>query len=239
MKITPNILSIPPHISTTWNNVSSLHTEETQTGYHLHITLTDGSKTTIPHLPKEVVDAALAAHVQYYDMENEDHKNKTPNSPAAISNAFSLKLGMSGLESLNSVLQHNQNDYASPHLPEDVLQKISQLSNLMSSEEINGIPQPEPHCNCPHCQITRAIHSGADSNKCPGSSPFQEECPEEIVSDEELRFRTWDINQQSNQLYSVTNPLDPQEHYHVFLGSPIGCTCGAKNCEHIKAVLSS
>jgi hypothetical protein len=238
MKITPNILSIPPYISTTWNNISSLQTEETQEGYHLHITLTDGSKTTIPNLPQSIVDAALSAHAKYFDIENEVKKNITPFSPAATPNGFSMKLGMPGLESLNSVLQHNQDDYASPHLPADVLDKISQLSNLMSKEEINGIPHPEPHCNCPHCQITRAIHHGTENNKCLCINP-EEESTEEIVSDEDLHFRSWDISQTSNQLYSVTNPLDPQEHYSVFLGSPLGCTCGAKNCEHIKAVLSS
>ncbi|NGX33463.1 MAG: hypothetical protein K1060chlam4_01531, partial [Candidatus Anoxychlamydiales bacterium] len=40
-------------------------------------------------------------------------------------------------------------------------------------------------------------------------------------------------------LYRVTNPLDENEHYSVFLKDPIGCTCGKKNCEHVKAVLNS
>ena len=40
-------------------------------------------------------------------------------------------------------------------------------------------------------------------------------------------------------LIVVTNPLDANEHYNVFLGDPIGCTCGQKNCEHIRAVLNS
>ena len=35
------------------------------------------------------------------------------------------------------------------------------------------------------------------------------------------------------------DPLDPNEHYNVFLGTPLGCTCGEKDCEHIRAVLST
>ncbi|MGH2612567.1 MAG: hypothetical protein ACRDFB_05905, partial [Rhabdochlamydiaceae bacterium] len=62
---------------------------------------------------------------------------------------------------------------------------------------------------------------------------------EEEVSDEDLKFRTWDIKQENDKLYSVTNPLDKKEHYNVFLGKPLGCTCGNKNCEHIQAVLKS
>jgi hypothetical protein len=61
----------------------------------------------------------------------------------------------------------------------------------------------------------------------------------EEVSDEDLKFRDWEIKQTAEQLYTVTNPLDANEHYNVFLGSPLGCTCGDKNCEHIRAVLTS
>ena len=62
---------------------------------------------------------------------------------------------------------------------------------------------------------------------------------EEKIDDLDLVFRDWEIKELSNNLYTVTNPLDLNEHYNVFLGEPIGCTCGHKNCEHIKAVLQS
>ena len=62
---------------------------------------------------------------------------------------------------------------------------------------------------------------------------------EEIVSDEDLKFKTWDIVQTGEKLYDVTNPLDTKEQYHVYLGEPVGCTCGEQYCEHIRAVLSS
>ena len=67
----------------------------------------------------------------------------------------------------------------------------------------------------------------------------QTEEPLEEVTDEDLKFRTWDIKQPGKKLYLVTNPLDNNENYNVFLGKPVGCTCGQKYCEHIKAVLNS
>ena len=60
---------------------------------------------------------------------------------------------------------------------------------------------------------------------------------EEEVSAADLTFRSWDIKQEADQLYTVTNPLNAKEHYSVFLGEPLGCTCGFKNCDHIQAVL--
>ena len=59
------------------------------------------------------------------------------------------------------------------------------------------------------------------------------------ITPEELQFKDWEIAQKDGKLYHVINPLDKNEYYDVFLGDPIGCTCGNKNCEHIRAVLST
>ncbi|HEY5259597.1 MAG TPA: hypothetical protein VIJ46_03040, partial [Rhabdochlamydiaceae bacterium] len=96
-------------------------------------------------------------------------------------------------------------------------------------EDTSLLPNPEPNCNCMHCQVAKAFH--------------QEVGPtidiDEEVSSDDLKFRTWDINQTTDKLYLVTNPLDAKEQYNVFLGDPMGCTCGDNHCEHIRAVLSS
>jgi hypothetical protein len=70
-------------------------------------------------------------------------------------------------------------------------------------------------------------------------SSREQEAKEELVSDDELKFRTWDISQSNEKLYIVSNPLDDHEHYSVYLGEPIGCTCGQKLCEHVRAVLNN
>ena len=59
------------------------------------------------------------------------------------------------------------------------------------------------------------------------------------MNEEDLKFRNWEIEQTADKLYIVTNPFDKNEHYSVFLGDPLGCTCGEKNCEHIRAVLTT
>ena len=43
----------------------------------------------------------------------------------------------------------------------------------------------------------------------------------------------------NDKLFTVINKLDQQEKYNVFLGEPVGCTCGKQGCEHMLAVLKS
>jgi hypothetical protein len=231
MKITSQILSIPPYISTTWNNISSLRTEESHIDYTLHITLKDGEIIEAPGLEKAAIDAIFAAHEKF--LESQTPPSSFP-SPLRRPMGFSLKMGLPGFEHLSSILQHSAQDSHIPDLPHDVLSKVAELSQILTPEEMSAIPTPEPHCNCPHCQITRAIVEGKKTTQEEETINLDEE-----VSDEDLRFKTWDIKETTKDLYLVTNPLDQEEHYNVFLGDPIGCTCGSKGCEHIKAVLSS
>ena len=126
-------------------------------------------------------------------------------------------------------MQHNSAQGDAPDLPAELIQKIAGIAQIMAGGDLKNFPKPEPHCNCMHCQVARAIHNGEK----------EDEADEETVSDEDLQFRTWDISQSGEKLFTVTNPLDSDEHYNVFLGSPVGCTCGESHCEHIRAVLSS
>ena len=233
MRINLKVLNIPPYISTPWKNIAALKAVEKADEYSLIVTLVDGSQTEVPHLQKQIVDAIFATHAQVYDMEIPSN-TATPIKPIeSLPLGFSMKMDLPGFEGLSSVLQHNQEHYNSPNLPSEVLEKLSTLTQMMGQSEVDAIPQPEPHCNCPHCQITRAIHRGKESNQ------KALETEEDLVTEEDLQFRTWDIQQTGQELYVVTNPLDINEHYNVFLGTPIGCTCGTPHCEHIKAVLSS
>ena len=138
------------------------------------------------------------------------------------------------MEHFGTLLQHNPEQANSPDLPPDILEKIAHLSKTLGIEDPNTVPKPEPHCNCMHCQIARAMQTGLN-----GELPETKEEQEEIVSDEDLKFKTWDVAQTGEKLYSVTNPLDAKEHYNVYLGDPIGCTCGENHCEHIRAVLNT
>lgn len=243
MKFNHKILSIPPYISTSWKNIASLHMESHPSTLVLVVTLHSGARIEVPHLDRPVIEAIFSAHTHYMEQEEKLASSKTifPHFPIAEAQEqiFSLGLplmknGIAGLENFGSVLQHNPEQASAPDLPSDILEKISQLSKTLGIEDLTAVPKPEPHCNCMHCQIARALQNGLNDDSKEGENPN-----EEIVSDEDLKFRTWDVLQTDEKLYTVTNPLDSQELYHVYLGNPIGCTCGNPHCEHIHAVLNT
>jgi hypothetical protein len=244
MKINPQILSIPPYISTGWKNIASLHVERGLDFFVLIVTLLNGARIEVPHLEPSMIEAAFAAHARF--LEQEDKPVPPKMHPAAslqfpITNeqlvSFELPLngGLADGEGFGTLLQHNSEQADSPDLPPEVLGKITQIAKSMGIDDPSAIPKPEPHCNCMRCQIAKAMQAGVSGDE----QQRQEEEPEEIVSDEDLSFKTWDVLQADEKLYIVTNPLDAKEHYRVFLGEPIGCTCGANHCEHIHAVLKT
>lgn len=232
MKITDKILSIPPYISTSWKNIISLQVESRPFGHALLIELVTGSKVEIPNLDGPVIEQVFLTHATV--LEEED---KIKN--ASLLNTTIIPLPFPNLEGLMPMfapmLGHNPDQKESPPLPPPMLEKIANMAKDLLSEDASSLKLPEADCNCPHCQITRAIliNQGALGAE-DGSLTI-----DEAVSDEDLKFRTWDIQPENDKLYCVTNPLDDKEQYHVFLGNPLGCSCGERNCEHIQAVLKS
>ena len=104
------------------------------------------------------------------------------------------------------------------------------IAKIISPSEELLLPKSEPGCNCFFCQIARALNPELSSSHT---------TDEPAIADEELQFQQWDIKQTGEKLYSVINRLDEHEKYNVYLGHPIGCTCGKQGCEHILAVLKS
>lgn len=236
MKITQKILSIPPYISTTWQHIASLKMEN----HALVITLTSKETVTIPNLPAEAITQIFEAHANYLE-KLDNYPKETPlttlsNLEASLGNTEdnSFRFGINLGDGFGTVMQHNPEQKMAPDLPPEMLERIAMIAKIVSPEEIEMIPAPETDCNCMYCQLARAIR-GAINKK---SSPLQLEGNEEdIVSDEELNFCQWDIVSLGNNLYTVTNRLDNHETYNVFLGEPVGCTCGKSGCEHVVAVL--
>lgn len=229
----------PPYISTSWKNVISLHLEHRDGDTILIIGLVNGSTIEVPNLEKQALEAIFSAHEKYLDQESTSYTHPKGIAPiipggligetSAIMNIplnFGLDLGM------GNMLQHNSQASDSPDLPSEVLEKIASLSKVVDFGDSDNMPKPEPHCNCIHCQIIRVIR---------GKQSEEEllEVEDAEISEEDLRFREWDIHQSDDKLYVVTNPLNTEEHYNVFLGNPVGCTCGKPNCEHIRTVLNS
>jgi len=233
MRINQKILSIPPYISTTWKNVSSLHVESRHATLVLVILLATGTRIEIPGMDPGIIKAIFAAHAAFIEVESSAQR---PSKSEMMKNEIGA-LGMpiksdllEAFDSLGPFLQHNPEHSQDPDLPKGLLQKVSSLAQTLGLKDSDLIPQSEPHCNCMHCQIAKALKQGMQN---------KEEEQEEIVTEEDLKFRSWDIFKTGDKLYSVSNPLDTLEQYSVYLGDPVGCTCGNPHCEHIRAVLNS
>lgn len=235
MKITPQILSIPPYLSTTWKNIAALHTVAEADSYRLFVLFYNQTQAEVPGLSKREIDLIFAAHALYLRGGREE-TSLLPlpgNAPLAFSiEGFRPLFGGAGdsTEIFAGGLHHNPAQANLPPLPADFLEKITAMLRSLQIAE-GAMPPAESDCSCIYCQIARNLHESPPSLK--------EEAEEETVSEEELTFRTWDIEQKGKELYTVTHPLDKAESYTVFLGTPLGCTCGNKDCEHIQAVLRS
>jgi hypothetical protein len=233
MKINNKIFSLPPYLSTSWVNITALHLN----GSTLVVHLVEGEIINIPNLKSELIEMIFEAHASFLEEKNkQDSGGRKGYSFQEME--FPFKFGIGATDGLGTVLQHNPTQANLPPLPSDVLEKIKSIAKIIAPEDITLIPKPEPHCNCMHCQIARTINQGlglADLyNK-------DEKSAEELVKDDELKFQQWEIKpmNDNDKLYIVTNRLDPHESYNVYLGHPLGCTCGKEGCEHIVAVLKS
>lgn len=250
VKINEKLICIPPYISATWDQVAFLQSEEDLDThlFTLIIHLADGKVVQVPGLDSSLIDIAFSAHMLHLETKKEtsssDKENDFPKtiggflqqltglSPEQLS-GMPIRFGIAGAEGLPGmdVMQHNQAQADSPNVPPEMLEKIGIMIKGLMNGDVSSFPKPEPHCNCTHCQVARTIHGVGKDDERIGS--------EELVSEDDLKFRDWEISKNGENLYIVTNPLDNKEQYSVYLGTPVGCTCGESHCEHIKAVLYS
>ena len=238
MKINQQIFSLPPYISTTWSNIVGIFLQESA---HLEIQLKNGTLVRIPSLDKQTIDLIFHYHSRAIeDAEKKDFPFALPKSPIDIEKmgfSFSLPFGggPEGLMQLGGIFQHNSDQANQPDLPNELLEKVTHFAQSLGVDTSQALfPDAQPHCNCLYCQVGRAV---LKQNR---QEPIAQQLSvEEDVLDSDLKFKEWDIVQSTDHLFEVRNPLNLSEHYQVYLGSPIGCTCGHNNCEHIKAVLNA
>lgn len=230
IKINDKILSIPPYISTSWSRIAALHMK----GSTLAITLVDGDTIQIPNLDTEHVTLIFQYHTMHlekgYSLSSNQEVGKFKGMMEQIDEpAIRVAFG-SPLEGLGTMMQHNPNQADAPNLPPEILQKISAIAKIVGPPDEILMPKAEVGCNCFHCQIARVLNPVIEA---------QVEEQQGEISEQELQFQQWSIIQTGEQLYAVTSRLDEHEKYNVYLGHPVGCTCGKQGCEHILAVLKS
>jgi hypothetical protein len=226
MKINKKIISIPPHISTTWANISSIHMKDEI----LVITLMDRKIIEIPNLNPEDVEIIFSSHAAALEENSQPSVEKMMRLPTE--NPF--RVGFSTLDNFGMPMQHDPNQSEAPDLPQEVLEKIAAIAQVLSPEDGLIAPQSVENCNCVYCQISRTLN-GLDKIEI-DITPLSEQ---EDIKPEDISFQQWEIIQTGEKLYTVTSRLDSFEKYNVYLGHPVGCTCGLQGCEHILAVLKS
>lgn len=239
MKITSRLLSIPPYISTQWDQVSSLRVVDGK----LVVSLKDGTTCTIPDLPQAVLDQIFTCHTEFSDTQNHQREELSgilEGIRSGFKDFFGMlgKLGATAMGSIGKALEHDPNNAHLPNLPPEMVEKVRLLLNVIPEEDILAMPEAHPDCNCMYCQINRTLRRALAEKK--GEVPDVIEGPgEEPVEEKELQFTEWIVEPMGDKLYKVINKLDSKEEYRVFLGDPIGCTCGKAHCEHVLAVLRS
>jgi hypothetical protein len=229
MKINSKVLSVPPYLSTSWENVISLQLDEASG--RLVVFLKNNAAVSIPNLSSDEMEEIFMFHNEHIESVNKKQN-------AAPKPNLSFGLSTTSSEDLfNPLMTHDPLLKNSPDLPSDVMNKIVNVTKALGVDtKALNLPNDEPHCNCPYCQISRAMKGKVNENKIPDIDNSLN-VTDDVESD--LNFREWDIKEIENHLFEVTNPNDQSEQYQVFLAHPIGCTCGKANCEHIRAVLKS
>lgn len=227
IKITDKILSIPPYVSTSWPQIAALHMK----GGVLAITLVDGDTLHIPNLTSEVIQSIFHHHAIYLEKEQTENPLELSKLKGVIEQEEpSIRLAFgSSVEGLGNIMHHNPNQSDAEDLPPEVLQKIGAIAKIIAPSEEMLLPKAEGNCNCFYCQIARVLNP----------TPILHHEEHEEVKEEELQFQQWTITQTGEKLFCVVNRLDEHEKYNVYLGEPVGCTCGIQGCEHILAVLKS
>lgn len=220
MKIDDQIFSYPPYLSTTWNQIAALHLEETT----LVITLFDEKTVRIPEVPEVVLKLIFEAHRRFLEGAHREE--------FALKEEGVVQFGFGPAPAWGTALEHNPEQSEMPDLPNELLEKIRGITKVLGPSDPDAAPEPEPGCNCLHCQIAGAIRQGMETE---GSGEFLQSIPEQ-----ELPFEQWEIRETSEaKVYLVINRLNQAEQYSVYLGNPVGCTCGMHGCEHVVAVLKS
>lgn len=240
MIINRQIISIPPFISTSWSQVKALYMQEGALLIHLN----DGTLIKIPQLPPSTLEKVFQSHAEFLEEQgnrasaNAEKAQKNDASQTTIELPFAF--GFSGLEAFSGALHHSSEHAQAPDLPKEVLQKIGSIARLFAPDDVQQMPKPEPHCNCVHCQIMRAIGQGVkeerDSEQLCSIYLGLEDVAQEGEEDE---LSKWHIQASADKLFTVTNKKDPEEFYKVYIGEPVGCTCGEHGCVHLIAVLRS
>lgn len=174
----------------------------------LNIYLKNGTLVKISHLLKEQLDLIFQVHQEILLSQAQDI------SAPLVDPLFFQFSG--------PFLEHDPELSDASPLPDEVKSKLLSLLKSLPKMDATKLPIAHENCGCPHCQLMNLMKG-------------QEE--DDIVTDEELRFATWRVEEIENNYFKLTHPYQESEIYFVSLSDPISCSCGQNHCEHVEHIL--
>lgn len=229
-----HFFSYPPHLSISWKEVAAIITDKNEPG--ILFLLKNGSEITLPDLSMKELEQVFIYHAKHLEQTAiREIVRDLPPPTQLISggmiqrtqNSEAMHFMVGNRNSLQSAQEHNPEDSNAPLIPKEVLIKLIKINKIITGNDNMNLGKAEPHCNCFHCQMARVLDQDLQTET------------EEVITENDLSFQDWEIQQTETNQFTVTNKLNKQEAYKVSLGEPVTCTCGVKGCEHVLLVLKS
>jgi hypothetical protein len=249
MKINQRVLHIPPHISCKWSEIASLGVENIDGQDLLFVHLLSGTRAQVPNLTQDQIDLIFKMHVQHLEEsadEEERFKNvkeipffsnlfQPPPMDANVATSFGAPISFHlDANDPGSLFQgHNPQFSNSPPLPKEILDKITLIAKAIGGDMVKEV-EPVELCNCFFCQIARALKNERVEEKKPH---IPKNLPKDLLRggiDPE-----WMVEEVGPHMFKVTSRDEPGVLYQVYLGEPLGCSCGSNRCQHIIAALKT
>ncbi len=249
MKINQRVLHIPPYISCKWSEIASIRVETIEGKDLLHVHLLSGAKATVLNLTQDEIDLIFKMHVHHLEEvaeEEEKFKNvkeipffsnlfQAPPMDANVATSFGAPISFHlDANDPSSLFQgHNPQFSQSPPLPKEILDKITLIAKAIGGDMIKEV-EPVELCNCFFCQIARALKNERTEDRKPH---VPKNLPKDLLRggiDPE-----WMVDEVGPHMFRVVSREEPEVIYQVYLGEPIGCSCGSNRCQHIIAALKS
>src|SRR5262245_28614291 len=108
MKINSQILSIPPHILTSWENVSGLYIQDEK----LFIVLNNGKTVSIENLSSNTIQTVYRTYESFLEKRantpQDTASTSTTSTFGALTSDFPIQLGIGSLDNLGNAMQHMQ-----------------------------------------------------------------------------------------------------------------------------------
>ncbi len=184
-----------------------------------------------------MIEAIFSAHARYLEQEEKAPAPKLlPGTPLSLPDSSqqlaSFALPLKDMQGLGNVSQHNPEQADTPDLPQTGPGKIGEITKAMGIDDLIASPQTRAPL-----QLRALPDRAGNAGRCRERSRRRSRKKLSLMRN--LNSARGISRRLRDKLYVVTNPLDDKEHYNVFLGDPVGCTCGHHHCDHVRAVLNS